>query len=123
MKAALGLSQLAEFYGRSPSLLQEALQIVGDQLGQEPDPEMQKTLGATFIRLSQEAANNKQYIPIQQAIASVDELREKFPAPAERLRPPIGVLDRLEETLTETTRSPQLSANLIQILTGFPNTH
>jgi len=122
MKAALGLSQLAEFYGRSPSLLQEALQIVGDQLGQEPDPEMQKTLGATFIRLSQEAANNKQYIAIQQAIASVNELREKFPALAERLRPRIGVLDKLDEFVTEATRTPQLSADLLEMLRGIPQT-
>src|SRR5260370_17424758 len=112
MKAALGLSQLAEFYGRSPSLLQEALQIVGDQLGQEPDPEMQKTLGATFIRLSQEAANNKQYIAIQQAIASVDELREKFPALAERLRPRLALLDKLHEFGTDAMPLPQHSTEL-----------
>jgi len=122
MKAALGLNHLAEYYGRSPTLLQEALQILGEQLAQEPDPELQKTLSATFVRLSQEATTNRQYTAIQQAIASVDKLKEKFPALAERLRPRIGVLDRLEDFVSEAARAPQLSADLLEMLRCIPQT-
>ena len=120
MKASVGLSELAEFYGRSPSLLQQALEMVGEQLCLEPEPEVQKALGATFIRLSQEATKNKQYTAIQQAMWSVEELRSKFPALAERLRPRIGVLDRLQDFITEATRTPQLSADLLEMLRCVP---
>ena len=120
MKAAVGLSELAEFYGRSPSLLQQALEMVGEQLCMEPEPEIQKALGATFIRLSQEATNNKHYTAIQQAMWSVEELRSKFPALAERLRPRIGVLDRLQDFITEAARTPQLSADLLEMLRCVP---
>ena len=122
MKAALGMSHLAEYYGRSPTLLQEALQILGDQLAHESDAELQKTLSATFVRLSQEATSNRQYTAIQQAIASVDELKEKFPALAERLRPRIGVLDRLDDFVGEAARAPQLSADLLEMLRCIPQT-
>jgi hypothetical protein len=122
MKAALGLNHLAEYYGRSPTLLQEALQILGDQLIREPDADLQKALGATFVRLSQEATTNRQYTAIQQAIASVDKLKDKFPALAERLRPRIGVLDRLEDFIGEAARAPQLSADLLEMLRCIPQT-
>ncbi|HZR30182.1 MAG TPA: hypothetical protein VFA71_15500 [Terriglobales bacterium] len=122
MKAALGLNHLAEYYGRSPTLLQEALQVVGDQLIQESVGDLQKALSATFVRLSQEATSNRQYTAIQQAIASVDELKEKFPALAERLRPRIGVLDRLDDFVGEAARAPQLSADLLEMLRCIPQT-
>jgi hypothetical protein len=122
MKAALGMSQLAEVYGRSPAFLQQALEIVGEQLCLEQDAELQKTLAATFVRLSQQATNNRQYVAMQQAIISVEELRAKFPALAERIRPRLGVLDKLEELLGEATRSPQLSADLLEMLRAVPQT-
>jgi len=122
MKAALGLSHLAEIYGRSPGLLQDALQIVGEQLCLEHDADLQKTLTATFVRLSQEATSNRQYVAMQQAIVSVEELRAKFPAVAERIRPRIGVLEKLEDFVSEATRAPQLSADLLEMLRCIPQT-
>jgi hypothetical protein len=122
MKAALGMSQLAEVYGRSPTFLQEALEIVGEQLCVEQDGELQKTLAATFVRLSQQATSNRQYVAMQQALVSVEGLRARFPAMADRIRPRLGVLDKLEDLIAEAARSPQLSADLLEMLRAIPQT-
>lgn len=120
MKTAIGLSHMAELYGRSPSLLQEALAQVGEQLAQEKDAELQKTLGTTFVRLSQEAATRRHYTVLQQAMACLDEVQANMPGVAERLRPRIGVHDRLEEYIEEAARSKNIHSDLLEMLRRMP---
>lgn len=120
MKTALGLSELAELYGSSPALLQDSLRALGEQLPRESDGELQKVMSATFVRLSQEAAERRHYGSMQQAIAAVDSVAVSLPQLAERLRPHIGIHDRLQEFIDEALRLSQVPPELLEMLRTLP---
>src|SRR6202040_3300671 len=70
---AIGLSDLAELYGSGDgSALMEAIRRLGNQLAIEREPEVQTLVGATFVRMSQEAASKRCYPAMQQALSSLD---------------------------------------------------
>src|SRR5579859_333283 len=72
---AIGLSDLAEFYGSGDgSALIDVIQRVGNQLAAEREPELQTLISAAFVRLSQEAASKRCYPAMQQALASLDSV-------------------------------------------------
>jgi hypothetical protein len=120
MKTALGLSELAELYGGSPTVLQESLRALGEQLQRESDGELQKVMSATFVRLSQEAAKRRHYGSMQQAIAAVDSVATALPQLAERLRPHIGIHDRMQEFIDDALRAPQVAPELLEMLRSLP---
>lgn len=118
--AALGLTQLAELYGKSGSLLEIALAQLGERLGKEEDPTLQKLMSAAFVRLSQEAAGQKKFAGLRQAVRELNILEAHLPQMAEELRPRIGIYERLPEFIEEAITSPRIPADLMEVLRSAP---
>lgn len=118
---AIGLSDLAELYGSGDgSALMDAIRRVGNQLAIEPEADLQNLIGATFVRLSQEAASKRCYSAMQQALASLDSVEAQRPGSTESLRPRIGTEERLPDFVEEALRSGQLADGMIEILGLMP---
>ena len=120
-KAAIGLGQLAELYSKGASRrLQDALGQIGQQLSEEPDPELQTLLSAAFVRLSQESASRRYYRAMQQALDSLADLEEVRPTWVQSLRPRIGVANRIPEFIEEAVTAEAIPDGLIAVLTRLP---
>jgi len=118
---AIGISDLAELYGSGDgSALMDAIRRTGNQLGVEREPELQMLVGATFVRLSQEAAAKRCYAAIHQALASLESIEIQRPGATQNLRPRIGAEDRLPEFVEEALRNGQLPDGLSDILALMP---
>ncbi|MFQ5662904.1 MAG: HEAT repeat domain-containing protein [Terriglobia bacterium] len=120
-KAAVGLSDLVELYARADvRLLEAATRHVGEQLSSESVLDLQNQLSATFVRLSQEAAARHHYSVVQQSLATLENVKHGQPSLAERLRPRIGVENRVGEFIEEALRAPRLPENLANVLQCLP---
>lgn len=118
---ALGLSDLAELYGSGDgSALMDAIRRTGNQLAVEREPELQMLVGATFVRLSQEASAKRAYAAIHQALASLDSIEIQRPGSTVSLRPRIGAEERLPEFVEEALRGGQLPDGMSEILGLMP---
>jgi hypothetical protein len=118
---AIGISDLAELYGSGDgSALMEAIRRTGNQLAVERESELQMLVGATFVRLSQEAAAKRYYAAIHQALASLESIEIQRPGSTQSLRPRIGAEERLPEFVEEALRNGQLPDGLPEILTLMP---
>jgi hypothetical protein len=118
---ALGLSDLAELYGSGDgSALMDAIRRTGNQLAIEREPELQMLVGATFTRLSQEAAAKRCYAAIHQALASLESIEIQRPGSTQSLRPRIGAEERLPEFVEEALRGGQLPDGMSEILALMP---
>ncbi len=118
---ALGLSDLAELYGSGDgSALMDAIRRTGNQLAIEREPELQMLVGATFTRLSQEAASKRCYAAIHQALASLDSIETQRPGSTQSLRPRIGAEERIPEFVEEALRGGQLPDGMGEILALMP---
>ena len=88
---AIGLSDLAEFYGSGDgSALIDVIQRLGNQLGIERESDLQTLIGAAFVRMSQEASAKKFYPAMQQALASLDSVEALRPGTTNNLRNRLG---------------------------------
>jgi len=120
-KAAIGLGQLAELYSRAANQkLQDALVQIGQQLCAEKDPELQTLLSAAFVRLSQEAAQRRYYLAMQQALDSLADLEELRPTWVQSLRPRIGVENRLSDFIEEALAAETMPEGLAGLLVRVP---
>jgi hypothetical protein len=118
---AIGMSDLAELYGSGDgSALMDAIRRTGNQLAVEREPELQMLVGATFVRLSQEAAAKRCYAAIYQALASLESIEIQRPGATQNLRPRIGAEERLPEFVEEALRNGQLPDGLPEILALMP---
>jgi hypothetical protein len=118
---AIGLADLAELYGSGDgSALMDAIRRTGNQLAIEREPELQMLVGATFVRLSQEAASRRFYPAIHQALASLDAVELNRPGATQSLRPRIGAEERIPEFVEETLRGGQLPDGMNEILALMP---
>jgi hypothetical protein len=118
---AIGISDLAELYGSGDgSALMDAIRRTGNQLAVEREPELQMLVGATFVRLSQEAAAKRCYAAIHQALASLESIEIQRPGATKSLRPRIGAEERLPEFVEEALRNGQLPDGLPEILALMP---
>jgi hypothetical protein len=77
-------------------------------------------VGATFVRLSQEAAAKRCYAAIHQALASLESIEIQRPGATQNLRPRIGAEERLPEFVEEALRNGQLPDGLPEILALMP---
>jgi hypothetical protein len=119
--AAIGISDLAELYGSGDgSALMDAIRRTGNQLAVEREPELQMLVGATFVRLSQEAAAKRSYAAIHQALASLESIEIQRPGATQNLRPRIGAEERLPEFVEEALRASQIPDGLTEILALMP---
>jgi hypothetical protein len=118
---AIGISDLAELYGSDDgSALMDAIRRTGNQLAVEREPELQMLVGATFVRLSQEAAAKRCYAAIHQALASLESIEIQRPGATQNLRPRIGAEERIPEFVEEALRGGQLPDGLPEILALMP---
>ena len=97
-KAATGLSQLAELYAKiDPKLLGEALRHLGLRLSVEQDAELQALVSAAVVRLSQQAASNRCFPAMEQALDLVAGVESQRPGIAQTLRSKMGIEERVPE--------------------------
>jgi hypothetical protein len=120
-KAAVGLSQLAELYAKiDPKLLGEALRHLGLRLSVEQDAELQALVSAAFVRMSQQAATNRCFSAMEQALDSVAGVESQRPGIAQTLRSKMGIEDRIPEFVEEALRARHTSAGLTNVLKLLP---
>jgi len=120
-KASAGLTELADLYSRvNHSLLKSTLHQMGEALCQEGHPEVQSLLGASFVRLSHEAAAKRQYPAVEQAFATLDMLQQRQPALAHVLWPRVKVGNPLPDFIEEGLTAPHLPAGLAEVLRRMP---
>jgi len=120
-KAATGLSQLAELYAKiDPKLLGEALRHLGLRLSVEQDAELQALVSAAFVRLSQQAATNRCFPAMEQALDLIAGVESQRPGVAQSLRGKMGIEERIPEFVEEALRARQTSAGLTNVLKLLP---
>jgi hypothetical protein len=120
-KAATGLSQLAELYAKTDSkLLGDALRHLGLRLSVEQDAELQSLVAAAFVRLSQQAATNRCFPAMEQALDLVAGVETQRPGIAQTLRGKMGIEERIPEFVEEALRARQTSAGLTNVLKLLP---
>jgi hypothetical protein len=118
---AIGLSDLAEFYGSGDgSALIDVIQRLGKQLAVEREADLQTLVGAAFVRMSQEAGAKKFYPAMQQALASLDSVEAVRPGTTNALRQRIATEERLPEFIEDTLRTGQIPDGLLDILALVP---
>ncbi len=118
---AIGLSDLAEFYGSGDgSALIDVIQRMGKQLAVEREGDLQTLIGAAFVRMSQEAGAKKFYPAMQQALASLDSVEAVRPGTTNAIRQRIATEERLPEFIEDTLRTGQIPDGLLDILALVP---
>jgi len=118
---AIGLSDLAEFYGSGDgSALIDVIQRLGNQLSVERESDLQTLVGAAFVRMSQEAGSKRFYPALQQSLASLDSVETLRPGSTNSLRQRIGAEERIPEFVEDTMRSGHVPDGLLDILALMP---
>ena len=118
---AIGLSDLAEFYGSGDgSALIDVIQRLGNQLGVERESDLQTLVGAAFVRMSQEASAKRFYPAMQQALASLDSVETLRPGSTTNIRQRIGMEERLPEFIEDAMRTGNPQDGLLDILGLMP---
>ncbi len=118
---AIGLSDLAEFYGSGDgSALIDVIQRLGAQLGVERESDLQALIGAAFVRMSQEAGSKRFYPAMQQALASLDGVEALRPGSTSNVRQRIGAEERLPEFIEDAMRTGQVPDGMLDILALMP---
>jgi hypothetical protein len=120
-RAATGLSELAELYAKAdPKLLADALRHVGLRLSVEQDQDLQSLVSAAFVRLSQEAAAQRQFAAMAQALDLLAGVESQRPGIARTLRAKMGIEERVPEFVEEALRAREVSAGLTGVLRQLP---
>jgi hypothetical protein len=120
-RVAIGLGQLAEAFSRSADeRIRKALTVIGKQMGEERDAELQSLLGAAFVRLSNEASARRYFPAMQQALESLAALETSRPSWVQSLRPRIGVENRIPDFIEEALTSEKIPDGLIGVLQTAP---
>ena len=102
----MGLAELASTYAKQDErLLLGTIRLVGVQLAEERDSELESLVGAAFVRLSQEATKTRSYPAIQRSVELVEYVEAERPGLGKNLRPRIGVEDRLPEFIEEALKT------------------
>jgi hypothetical protein len=122
-RAATGLSEMAELYAQAdPKLLADALRHVGLRLSVEQDQDLQSLVSAAFVRLSQEAATQRCFPAMEQALDLLAGVESQRPGIARTLRSKMGIEERVPEFVDEALRARQISAGLTGVLKQLPQT-
>jgi hypothetical protein len=120
-KTAAGLSEMAELYAQThPKLLNEGLRRLGMRLAIEADATLQSVVSAAFVRLSQEAANHRNYPAMEQALEILNSADAQRPGVARTLRAKMGIEERVPELLEEALRARQSATGLTKVLRLLP---
>jgi hypothetical protein len=120
-QTASGLAELAATYAKCDErLLLSTIRQVGVQLAEEQDSELQSLVGAAFVRLSQEATNQRSYPAIQRAVELVEYVETERPGVGKNLRPRIGIENRLPEFLDDALKGGTVPSGLTDLLRRMP---
>ena len=120
-KAAVGLAQLADLYASGPAdVMPNAIALLGKNIVQESDPEIQSLLSASFARFGQEACARKIYKAIAQLCSSLETVAEERPALALDLRCRVGIENRLPEMIEEGIHGDRTDQDLVDVLRQLP---
>lgn len=122
-RTAVGLAELAVLYAKSgEGLLGDALRQLGIRLSLEKDAELQALVSAAFVRMSQEAAANRLFPAMEQALGLVAGAEQHRPGIAQNLRSKMGIEDRVPEFVEEALRARQAATQLTRVLKHLPQT-
>lgn len=120
-QCATGIAELAGLYAKNDEkLFLDVIRQVGLQLAEERDSEMQSTVGAAFVRLSQEATNKRSYPAVQRAVELMDYVDVERPGLGKNLRPRIAIENRLPEFIEESLKSGEVPGGLADLLRRMP---
>jgi hypothetical protein len=120
-QTALGLAELAGFYAKGDEkVFSDTIRLLGAQLAQETDSQLQSLLGAAFVRLSQEASKLRSYSGLQKSIEQLDQLETERPGAGKSLRPRISVENRLPEFIDEALRAGSVPSGLSELMSRLP---
>ena len=120
-QTAMGLAELASTYAKQDErLLLSTIRLVGVQLAEERDSELESLVGAAFVRLAQEATKSRSYPAIQRSVELVEYVEAERPGLGKNLRPRIGVEDRLPEFIEEALKTGETPSGLKDLLRRMP---
>ena len=120
-KVSAGLQDLADLYGRvEADLLRDTLARVGMRVCCEQSLDMQAMLSATYVRLTQEAAQRRDYLALTSSLRTLERLHEYRPRTVEHIRPRIAVEGRLHEFVAEAAAAPMMPAGILELLRLTP---
>ena len=120
-QTAMGLAELASTYAKQDErLLLGTIRLVGVQLAEERDSELESLVGAAFVRLAQEATKSRSYPAIQRSVELVEYVEAERPGLGKNLRPRIGVEDRLPEFIEEALKTGETPSGLKDLLRRMP---
>src|SRR5260370_36702848 len=114
---------MGELYGRGGTkVIREALRHLGLRLSVEQDSELQGLVGAAFVRLSQEAATNRDFPAMERALDLVAGVESQRPGIARSLRGKMGIEERVPEFVEEALKARHVAAGLTDVLKLRPQT-
>jgi hypothetical protein len=121
-KASTGLTEMPDLFTRAdPALLKSSLHHLGEVLGREGNTNLQTLLGASFVRFSHEAAAQRQYPAVHEALQAMETLEKQQPGLAKLLWPRVKVGNPLPEFIEEALHSPRLPEGLVEVLRRMPH--
>jgi len=122
-RAAAGLLEMASLYAEAdPKLLLEALRYIGVRLNVEQDPNLQSLVSAAFVRLSQEAAVQRHFPAMTQALNFLEGVESQRPGIGKSLRMKMGIEERVPEFVEEALKVREVAAGLTGVLKHLPQT-
>src|SRR5271170_7268631 len=119
--AATGLIELAPVYANSgEQLFLEVIRLIGLQLAQASDPNLQSVVGAAFVRLAQEAASRRAYRIVQHASEMTSFIESETFGTANNLRARIGLELRVPDFIEGALKTGEVPAELAELLRRMP---
>jgi hypothetical protein len=119
-RAALGICELADLYTvgheDEESLFVSVIRQTAEQLCTEQDPELQSLVNAAFVRLSEEATASRCYPAIRQTLESLEMIETQRPQIGHRLRPRVGLLNRMPDFVEDVLRLGHIPPGLVPLL-------
>ena len=120
-KASAMVSELADLFGKvAADLLLDALRQVGMRICSEESLEMQAQLGAAYVRLTQEAAQQRDYPAVMQSQITLERLQEYRPRTAQEVRPRVTMDNRLRGFISDAVQHPIVPDGLVPLLARVP---
>lgn len=120
-QVAMGLAELAATYANTDEkLFVNTIRIVGLQLAEEKDAELQSLMNAAFVRLSQEAGAKRSFAAMQRSVEMIDFVEAERAGAGKSLRPRIGIDQRLPEFIEDALKTGEVPKQLTDFLRRIP---
>jgi hypothetical protein len=120
-QVAMGLAELAATYANSDEkLFVNTIRLVGLQLAQESEAELQSLMNAAFVRLSQEAGTKRSFAAMQRSVEMMDFVDGERAGAGKSLRPRVGIDARLPEFIEDALKTGDVPKPLTDFLRRIP---